>query len=438
MKWCFFLMFLCLLISCGNDESRQVEKNILFSKDENLFYYADNVWQIKPVSVPNSQNRFHMSRTEALNVCPENYHLPDQFEWNDFIKAAREIETELNSDDEFFYSRNFWTSTVVKNSKDERDYKVVVASFQKGLQKAANTSYSFVLCKRNKVAEYQNNNENSFYGTANLKLNEPSCKNNLFYLNYFDKKLLKCDNSVLAIYKEDFVFSSDSVNLALDSAIPNLYFLPDCSPGLYNKIFMDNDERRVFRCQNGGWFSLGYQKIPDINKGVFYDTLSNEWYKTVKIGNQIWMAENLRKNVPNSVCYNDEEEKCKKYGRLYLSYEDGLCPVGWTLPSEDDWKNLMTSFNNNGSFLRSTDDWFFDFKNENDVGFTAYPAGWYKHENYYENPMFVDFSVGVAWLASKNGNSKTVYFDGEKFEYKPCRYKSKYYIRCKKNNEIRK
>ena len=193
---------------------------------------------------------------------------------------------------------------------------------------------------------------------------------------------------------------------------------------------MISDNRQVFHCENEEWLSLGFQKLPFIEKGSIYDSISNEWYKTVKIGDQIWLAENLRKNVPNAACYNDDEKNCKKYGRLYLNYEDGLCPAGWMLPSEEDWNTLMRSFNNNGSFLRSVDEWFFDFKNKNDVGFSAYPAGWYKYENYYDNPSFVDFSINTAWLASRNSIKGAVYFNGEKIEFKPNMYKSKYYIRC--------
>lgn len=71
-------------------------------------------------------------------------------------------------------------------------------------------------------------------------------------------------------------------------------------------------------------------------------------YKTVKIGNQIWMAENLRVthdpdgNPITSYCYGDKEDNCEKYGRLY-PFESALkaCPKGWHLPTRTECEILF-------------------------------------------------------------------------------------------------
>ena len=134
---------------------------------------------------------------------------------------------------------------------------------------------------------------------------------------------------------------------------------------------------------------------PNIDYGEMTDPRDGQVYKTVKIGGQVWMAQNLNYDdsvktpslKENSWCYNDSSEYCEKYGRLYSwAAAKDVCPTGWHLPSEDELDDLIDSVARSASVGKSLQTKLWN-SGTDAYGFSAIPAGrrdnsgWYTGES---------------------------------------------------------
>lgn len=140
--------------------------------------------------------------------------------------------------------------------------------------------------------------------------------------------------------------------------------------------------------------------------GSLKDSRDGKTYKTVQIGNQVWMAENLNYQTSESFCYDNKEGNCKKYGRLY-TWDDAkkACPAGWRLPSVVDFKTLLAAMGTSGE-ERSQNLHAGTWNNGSDTfGFSALPAG-----NYYSsNKKFSNVGYSTYFWTSTEDNSYDAY-----------------------------
>lgn len=114
--------------------------------------------------------------------------------------------------------------------------------------------------------------------------------------------------------------------------------------------------------------------VPEISSVV--DPRDGQEYKTLKLGSKNWMAQNLNYADEGSSCYESKGgARCSEKGRVYeeSNVDDGLCPVGWRLPTKDEFIEFNHYVKN-----RSTDttlafaDLFITPKSTNSMGMGLY------------------------------------------------------------------
>jgi uncharacterized protein (TIGR02145 family) len=190
-------------------------------------------------------------------------------------------------------------------------------------------------------------------------------------------------------------------------------------------------------------------------------------YRTILIGNQIWMAENLRvvtfrngDSIPTTTPYNQDISSnsnaiyqwvyngnsifIPNYGRLYtwnvVKDTRGVCPVGWKVPSDQDWAELVQYVGGEsvaGGNLKETDTIHWYPPNSyatNKFGFTGLPG-------YYRNDKLKRHTIGHEgyWWTATNYDTTTAYCYGlsnesNYIDYTQFPKNRGLSIRCIKNN----
>ena len=176
-----------------------------------------------------------------------------------------------------------------------------------------------------------------------------------------------------------------------------------------------------------------------LKDGVITDKRDGQTYKTVKIGRNVWMAENYNYKAAGSMCYENADSNCAKYGRLYR-WEEALknCPAGWHLPDRAEWNeiiriagdslfyDLFAGSDSNlvaASMLKSKTGWdtyYIDMCGDdggddcmdsiagsggNGLGFSALPGG----EFHNSHDKFYGIGESGCWWTSMNEHPQTTY-----------------------------
>ena len=204
----------------------------------------------------------------------------------------------------------------------------------------------------------------------------------------------------------------------------------------------------TYACSESNWrlanpydFRVGARNYfnPDLEYGTLTDACDGRTYKTIQIGNQVWMAENLNyadSSVNgsyylrgNNRCYNNDSTNCLKAGRFYTwtaamnidakwksaktpegliqPIHQGICPEGWHVPNTEDWQELLDNIGSDPSVWQAVGFWngiWIDATNSLGFSTSTTRKKGYKNEKKF---MFdsSDACASVCILQKRNGKS---------------------------------
>lgn len=182
--------------------------------------------------------------------------------------------------------------------------------------------------------------------------------------------------------------------------------------------------------------SSEYSEIINVEDYFLVDPRDQKLYKTVKIGTQLWMAENLNFNTyEGSYCQNNNIDNCLTYGRLYeWEVANYACTNGWHLPTNADWK-LLTDYIGDmaGYKMKSDHGWMAEQNGNNSTGFNALPASYLTE---YGEFMALG-AYSFFWTSTENNAdmawSRMLSYNKDIIESNFYNKKNAFSVRCLKN-----
>ena len=323
-------------------------------------------------------------RGPVQGVCPDGWHLPTKVEWVDMWEAIAGNEA-WNVAGSLLKSKTGWNNDA--NGSDDYGFSAAPAGFKAG------AAYGY-------FGEYarfwsSTENEEAENGTASSNRNA---------------------YNVIYGLKDDPQLSGD-----------------DKAYGMSVRC-VANDGRLDWTVPKESYLN------PDIDYGELTDSRDGQVYKTVKIGNQTWMAQNLNYadsvKTPslkgNSWCFGDKPKRCKVGGRLYTwaaaidsvglakdpdnprdcGYNKecpftesvhGICPDGWHLPSRVEFDTLVATVGGKEIAernLRSRIGWSLYETGSDSFGFSAIPVGRRLYDRESGNVEFLFSGLSVDFWSS--------------------------------------
>ena len=357
----------------------------------NYYIYKEDKWKVAS-SIEKDLNGCTTSREGIVGKSGNTYYICKSKEWAEATAleydtygwtagTEGEVKTgSVNADNYYIYKEDKWQVA----SSIEKDLNGCTINREGVVGKSENIYY---ICKSKEwveatVLEYDTygkvcNTDGSIVDGEIISTNKYVCDASSFREANEQEIAL---NKGCVSYTED-----DEIRKNISSTQDSIYLCNSC---LWNAIFVEY--------------------------GTLTDARDNKRYKTVVLGSQTWMAENLNYSDSASYpsmqgrnwCYENSLDSCAKYGLLYTwsaamdsagtfsangkrcGYNRtcspaypvrGICPTGWHLPSEAEFKTLISTVGGEstaGKKLKSTTGWNSKGNGSDTFGFSAIPAGY--------------------------------------------------------------
>ena len=263
---------------------------------------------------------------KVQGICPDGWHLPDTTEWNALMDAVGENAGTVLKSQRGWYDNG--------NGTDSVGFSVIPTGY---FDKVDGLSYRVGL-------------NAGFWSTVEYG------KYTVFYTPFE--------------YSSDFAYKESLAHKAEGFSIR-------CLKGEADEIVGSSSSSIPLS-------SSSSNSIYDAEKNTLKDLRDGQVYRTVKIGDQIWMAENLKYKAEGSHCYDDVDSNCVKYGPLYdWATAKNVCPTDWRLPTKKEMETLLAAASGGstaGKVLKSKTGWpkdndGFDGNGTDDYSFSALPGG---------------------------------------------------------------
>lgn len=405
------VIFLCVSVMAGSMKDPRDGKKYKTVKIGNQEWMAENLNYNVDGSLCYEENPANCKKhgrlytwQAALEACPEGWHLPKRAEFGEIYKLANGESNKLKTKKGWALDKGGYC---IEYGCDYSAFGRKRVQQCHPINKKCGCGQGKSVCKRQQPYDY-NGTDN--YGFSAL----PAGWHNVIGTIVEFKEIGKGAYFWSSTEKDDYRAYALSIRPTAWSYTSLLY---------NEEADWSKTSRLSIRCIRGS------SEI-SAEQGSMTDPRDGTTYKTTKIGNQTWMAENMNYDSGKNKCYDNDPTNCEKHGRLY-DWETAkeICPSGWHLPSTNEFDALLDNVGqpkSQGANLRAQ-----SWDGENLYGFSAEPGSCSGYEEFCST--FSNYSAEF-WTSTERNEYRAYYMNIDKSNVPNANYYGEKYngkfVRC--------